>query len=172
MSPSEIETAVAAFDHALSQDISRDAAWRALQTFTEKVIGAKLFTIMTVDMENEVARRAYTSDPVAYPSSGTKPIHYDSWFDIVHKDRRSFIANTIAEIATVFPDHETIWSLGCGSVINFPIILDDVLVATVNMLHEESFYTAERVEMTKYLSLPAKAAFLAEKLSQSQKLAS
>jgi hypothetical protein len=26
---------------------------------------------------------------------GTKPIHFDSWFDIVHKQHRSFVANTI-----------------------------------------------------------------------------
>lgn len=166
MSPSEIGAAVAAFDNALSRDISRDAAWRALQTFTEQVIGAKLFTIMTVDMKDEVARRAYTSDPVAYPASGTKPIHYDSWFDIVHKQRQNFVANTIADIATVFPDHETIWSLGCGSVINVPIILGDVLVATVNMLHEEHYYTPERVQMTSALLLPAKAAYLAESLAR------
>jgi hypothetical protein len=162
MSSFEIEAAIAAFDSALSQDISRDAAWRALQCLTEQVIGVKLFTVMTVDMKNGVARRAYTSDPVAYPASGTKPIHYDSWFDIVHKQRQNFVANTIADIATVFPDHETIWSLGCGSVINVPIILGDVLVATINMLHEEHYYTPERVQLTAALSLPGKAAYLAE----------
>ena len=55
-----------------------------------------------VQHSNEVARRAYSSDAANYPTSGTKPIRYDSWFDIVHKDKRYFVANSIADIAT-FP---------------------------------------------------------------------
>ena len=93
---------LAAFDRAIANDTGHDAPWIALETLVRKVIGAKLFTTMTVDMKNEVARRAYTSDPVSYPSSGTKPIRYDSWFDIVHKERRSFVANTIEDIAKEF----------------------------------------------------------------------
>ena len=78
---------LAAFDRAIANDTGPDAAWIALETLARKVVGAKLFTTMTVDMENELARRAYTSDPVSYPASGATPIHYDSWFDIVHRDR-------------------------------------------------------------------------------------
>ena len=83
------------------------------------------------------------------------------WFDIVHGERRPFVANTIEEIAEVFPDHETIRSLGCGSVINLPVVIADQLAGTLNLLDEEHYYTAERDEAAKALSLPAKAAFLA-----------
>jgi hypothetical protein len=158
----DLQAAIADFDARLSSDTAPGSAWLGLQILSERLIGAKLFTIMTVDMKNEVARREYTSDPVAYPVSGTKPIHYDRWFEIVHKERQMFVANTIADISTVFPDFETIRSLGCGSVINLPIIIGDELVATVNLLHEENHYTPERVGDTAHLSLPAKAAFLAE----------
>src|SRR5690606_37862549 len=113
--------ALAAFDRAIAHDSGTDAAWIALKTLARDVIGAKLFTTMTVDMKDEVARRAYTSDPVSYPSSGTKPIRYDSWFDVVHKQRQSFVANTIEDITKVFPDHALIGSLGCQSVINIPV---------------------------------------------------
>ncbi|MET0436748.1 MAG: GAF domain-containing protein [Devosia sp.] len=151
--------ALAAFDAAIAEAKGVEAAFAALQTLTEATVGVKLFTYMTVDMANELARRAYTSDAVSYPTSGTKPIHYDAWFDIVHKQHAYFVANTIEDISKVFPDYELINSLGCQSVVNMPVILGGELVGTVNMLHETDFYTPERVdEIQAVLSIPAKLA--------------
>jgi energy-coupling factor transporter ATP-binding protein EcfA2 len=161
MTHDEIATALAEFDASIANGTQADGAWQALQVLSQKLIGAKLFTIMTVDMKNELARREYTSDAESYPVSGTKPIHYDRWFDTVHKDRQSFVANTIADIATVFSDHETIWALGCGSVINIPVVIAGELLGTVNCLDVEHHYTPERVERSKLLAIPAKLAFLA-----------
>jgi hypothetical protein len=152
-------TALAAFDETIAQAKDAEAAFAALQTLTEATVGVKLFTYMTVDMTNELARRAYTSDAANYPTSGTKPIHYDAWFDIVHKQHAYFVANTIEDIAKVFGDHELINSLGCQSVVNMPVILGGELVGTVNMLHETGYYTLERVAQIKeVLSIPAKLA--------------
>ncbi|MEQ1525002.1 MAG: GAF domain-containing protein, partial [Aestuariivirga sp.] len=93
--------------------------------------------------------------------SGTKPIHRDQWFDIVHGERRSFVANTIAEISKVFPDFELIASLGCGSVMNLPVVLQGELVATVNMLDEEHHFTPERVAAAEAsLAIPAKLCYV------------
>lgn len=151
--------ALAAFDAAIAEAKGVEAAFAALQTLTEATVGVKLFTYMTVDMANELARRAYTSDAVSYPTSGTKPIHYDTWFNIVHKQHAYFVANTIEDIAKVFPDYELINSLGCQSVVNVPVILGGELVGTVNMLHEADYYTPERVaEIRAVLSIPAKLA--------------
>ena len=128
----------------------------------------RLFTIMTVDMEQMLARRAYTSDPENYPCSGTKPVEMNSWFEVVHTRREMFVANTLAEIAQVFPDHALIGSLGCGSVVNLPIVLGGQLAATMNILDREHHYTPDRVTRpASHLSLPAKAALLAfERLSR------
>jgi GAF domain-containing protein len=116
---------------------------------------------MSVDMAAELARRAYTSDPANYPTSGTKPIRYDSWFDIVHKQRQYFVANTIEDIAKVFPDYELINSLGCQSVVNMPVVIGGELIGTVNMLDVEGHYTPERVQMIRdVLAVPAKLAAL------------
>ncbi len=113
----------ASFDHAISKAQKSNEVWKALEEFSGAVAGHKLFTIMAVDNAAGLARRAYTSHPHDYPVSGTKPIHRDQWFDIVHGERRSFVANTIADIAKVFPDFELIASLGCGSVMNLPVML-------------------------------------------------
>ncbi|WP_137151471.1 GAF domain-containing protein [Devosia sp. FKR38] len=153
--------AIAAFDAAIAKAKGADEAFAALQALTEATVGTKLFTYMTVDMQAEVARRAYTSDPKNYPTSGTKPIRYDSWFDIVHKERRYFVANTIADIAKVFPDYELIDSLGCQSVVNMPVVIGGELVGTVNMLDVDGYYTPERVQTIRdVIAIPAKLAAL------------
>lgn len=149
--------ALAQFDAAIAEAKSADAAFAALQALAEATVGVKLFTSMKVDMANDVSRRAYTSDPTNYPTSGTKPINYGPWFDTVHKERAYFIANTIEDISKVFFDHELINSLGCQSVVNMPVIIGGTLVGTVNMLHEAGYYTPERVETIRdVLSIPAK----------------
>jgi hypothetical protein len=155
------ETALAEFDHAIALARTPDEAFGALRALAEATVGVKLFTVMTIDMVEGVACRAYTSEPEVYPATGTKPIHQDDWFDIVHRDRRPFVANTIEEIAKFFPDHELINSLGCQSVVNLPVTLRGELVATVNMLHETGYYTPRRVDIAvRHLSMPAKLAYL------------
>ncbi len=112
---------------------------------------------MVVDMFAGLARRAYSNHPAEYAVTGTKPIHRDAWFDIVHGEKRSFVANTIEEIAKVFPDHALIGSLGCGSVVNMPVVLEGDLVATINLLHSAGFYTPECVARAKAeLAMPAR----------------
>ena len=140
MSKSEIADALAKFDADITVGTAPESPWVALQALADVLVGAKLFTIMKVDWEKDVAGRAYTSDPKSYPISGTKPINRTHWFETVHVQRQPFVANTIKDIADVFPDHETIWSLGCGSVVNWPVFIADKLVGTVNMLHEEHYY--------------------------------
>jgi hypothetical protein len=161
MTEVHIKTALATFDKAISAAKTADQAFGGLQALTEAVVGVKLFTVMKVDMAADVSRRAFTSDPASYPTSGTKKINRTFWFDIVHKERRFFIANTLDDISKVFPDYELIGSLGCGSVINMPVIIGNELIGTVNLLHAEQYYTPERVALVaEYLSVPAKLAVL------------
>ena len=144
------------FEKQISAAQDAEAAWTALRDLSANVPGHLLFTVMTVDMEAGLARRAYTSHPKEYPVSGTKPIHRDAWFDIVHGEKRSFVANTIEDIAKVFPDYELIASLGCGSVINLPVIVRSELVATINMLAVPHHYAPDRVKQAeKLLTLPS-----------------
>lgn len=153
--------ALAEFDTAIAAATTPDSAYKALQDLATTLIGANIFTIMTVDMVKEVSRREYTSHPVDYPVSGTKPLHYDRWFDTVHKARETFVANTIEDIATVFSDHKLIAQLGCASVVNIPVVIGGTLLGTVNCLEAENHYTPERVERSRLLHIPSKLAFLA-----------
>lgn len=155
----DIAAARRTFDAALAAAGTPDAAFRALQDFVREIVGARLFTVMLVDMAAGLARRAYTSDPENYPASGTKPIQRNRWFDTIHRDRRLFVANSIDDIATVFPDHALIDSLGCQSVVNLPVVLEGELAGTVNMLDAAGHYTPERVALIEAeVTVPARLA--------------
>lgn len=149
----------ARFDAALAVAETGEDAFAALEKMARETVGVKLFTVMTVDMDAMLARRAYSSEPVSYPASGTKPIVMNDWFETVATRHELFVANTLQDIARVFPDHETIGALGCGSVVNLPVVIEDKLAATVNLLDEPRHYTPERVNLvTTMLAEPALAA--------------
>ena len=135
--------------------------YEALFQLTKALVGVKLFTVMETDLVNNIAQRSYTSDPQSYPASGCKPVERDDWFNLVFTEQKAFVANTIDDIVKVFPDHELIWSLGCGSVVNLPIVIDGDAVGCINLLHEEHFYTKARLEqIVKSLTVPCQTAYL------------
>ena len=110
-------------------------------------LGTLLFTVTVQDEAAGLARRSYTSHPVEYPVSGTKPLTRDGWYDQCIGARKVFVANTVPEFAKYFFDHALITSLGLGSCINIPIFQEDGPVyGTVNLLAEEGHFTPEKLE--------------------------
>ena len=57
------------------------AAYDALCALTKATVGTKLFTVMTADMDAMLACRTYTDDPQNYPTTGTKEIEMNRWFE-------------------------------------------------------------------------------------------
>lgn len=137
-----------------------ETAFKALQQLVEDTIGAKLFTLMEIDHNRDVAWRSYTNMPDAYPTKGEKPRIQNKWSDIVDGRHETFVANTIEEIAEVFGDHELIQSLGCESCLNLPIVINGKLRGTLNCLHEAGHYTPERISAAQTLKLAGALAFL------------
>jgi GAF domain-containing protein len=136
------------------------AAFDALCELTKQMVGVKLFTVMTHDARTGEAGRVYSNMPDAYPVSGTKPANETDWTRQVIGEKRTFVANDIEGIAAVFSDHELIKSLGCGSVINVPIIVGGQVLGTINCLHKAGFYTREKVEAAEALKLPGTVCLL------------
>lgn len=156
------EQALFQFTQDLAAATQPEQPFAALHQLVLATVGARLFSVTTVEDKGRLARRSYTSHPVEYPVSGIKLVEPNRWTDIVLRDRQTFVANRLAEIATVFPDHELIGSLGLGSVVNMPIILRGQIGATLNLLDIEGFYTPERVAfIATHLTLPTMAAQVA-----------
>ena len=145
---------------ALADPAQPDAAFAALERLAQKVVGHKLFTLMVVDPDAGLARRAWSSDPVAYPVSGAKPLHDDDWSRAVLGRHETWVMNSIDHIAKVFPDHALIASLGCASCMNLPIVVGGQVLGTINCLHEAGHFTPDRIAAAEALKLPGAAAFL------------
>ena len=108
-------------------------------------LGTRLFTVTVQDLPAGLARRAYTSHPVEYPVSGTKPLTRDGWYDHCIIGQQTFVANTAPEFARYFFDHALITALGLGSCINVPIVDGAAVLGTVNLLAEEHHFTPDRL---------------------------
>ena len=147
-------------DAVAQSDAQPDATFKALEELVDKSIGVKLFTLMEVDHDRNVAWRSYTNMPDAYPVLGEKPRVQNKWTDIVDGQHRIFVANSIEEIAEVFPDHELIRSLGCESCLNLPIFINGEMRGTLNCLHEAGHFTPERVAAAETLKPAGALAFL------------
>ena len=153
------------FTADLAAATTPEVAFAALYAESQRIEPVRLWTVMMVDMEAGLARRAYTSHPNDYPTSGTKPIPTNHWFQQVHDRRAPFVVNTLAAIADVFPDHETIAALGCGSCLNLPVTVGGALAGTVNLLDVEGRFDTRTVDhVANQLALPAFAALTLAKL--------
>lgn len=137
-----------------------DATFAALEKLVDQTIGIKLFTLMEIDRERNVARRSYSNMPDAYPTSGEKQRIPNRWSEHVEEQHKIFVANTIEEIANVFPDHQLIQSLGCESCLNLPIVVAGQVIGTLNCLHEAGHYTHKHIEAAENLKPVGALAFL------------
>ena len=137
-----------------------ETTFRALERLVDRTIGVKLFTLMEVDHVRNVAWRSYTNMADAYPVFGEKPRMQNKWSDIVDGRHQTFVANSIDEIAEVFPDHELIQSLGCESCLNLPIFINGQMRGTLNCLHVAGHYTPARVAAAQTLKPAGALAFL------------
>jgi GAF domain-containing protein len=145
---------------ALASTDQPDATFKALERLVNETIGVTLFTLMEIDHDKGVARRNYTNMPEAYPVSGEKPMQPNRWSKQVEGRHETFVANTIEEIADVFPDAELIASLGCGACMNVPIVVAGQVLGTLNCLNVKGHFTPERVAAAETLKEAGAIAFL------------
>lgn len=125
-------------------------------------LGARLFTVTRLDEDKALFARVFTSHPVEYPVSGTKPMERDGWYDTTIAGKQTFVANTPPEFAKYFFDHALITSLGLGSCINVPVVDGDRVLGTVNILAEAGHFTPERLAGYEALVAGAAPALVAE----------
>lgn len=145
------------FTAAVGAAMIPQACYDLLAQVVRDTVGARLITVMEADIKANTGRRAYSSDPLSYPVSGTKPLpEGGDWVDTVVGQNACYVMNTLTEIAQLFPDHELINALGCQSCVNMPITVEGTYAGTLNLLHEAGYYTPERVaRIDAALRLPA-----------------
>ena len=86
------------------------------------------------------SERIYTTHPREYPVGGRKALNVTPWAERVLTRQQPYLGRTPADVQSVFFDHDLIASLGCGSVLNLPVVWDGRTLGTINLLHEEGWY--------------------------------
>lgn len=105
------------------------------------VPGFRLFTVLAWDDERGALHRVHSSAPDAYPLGGEKVMPRDApWIVQVVVERRPYLGRDTAAVAAVFSDHALITSLGCGAVVNVPVVKGDRTLGVLSLLDSEGAY--------------------------------
>ncbi|MFJ4210422.1 GAF domain-containing protein [Paenarthrobacter sp. NPDC089675] len=110
--------------------------------------GVVLFTVLQWIPQRSGLRRLYTSHPEAYPVGAEKTVEISpGWLGTVIEDKKPFLAPDLDSLREVFTDSALIQQLGCGAVINIPVLDDHGNVAGVlALLDAEGHYTQQSVD--------------------------
>ena len=137
-----------------------DDVFRALDEDMISRVGVKVFSCSTFDLATKKSARIFTNRPDIYPVSGVKEIITNIWTRTVLDAHETFVANTIEELDAVFPDGALIASIGCGSVVNLPVVCGTRFLGTVNFLNAPGHYSADKVAIIEDMTWAAQLAFL------------
>jgi hypothetical protein len=135
-----------------------DATFRALDAALAASVGHILFTVLIHHPGARESERRYTNMPTQYPVGGRKPVTDSPWMQQVIRRGEPYIGRSRTDIESVFYDHALIVSLGCESVLNFPVRWRGTTLGTLNLLHRADWYNEHHLPLVRplaHLALPA-----------------
>jgi hypothetical protein len=128
--------------------LTTDTVFQQVFDAMRKDPGVILFTALQWIPERSSLRRLFTSHPADYPVGGEKTVEISpGWLGTVIEDKKPFLAADLDALREVFADSELIQRLGCGAVINVPVLDGGGnVVGVLAMLDAEGRYTQQSVE--------------------------
>ncbi|MFD5246272.1 GAF domain-containing protein [Amycolatopsis sp. NPDC058340] len=120
---------------------------------TRAAIGVRLFTVLAWVPERRALRRVHSSHPVEYPVGGEKTVEVAAgWLERCITGQEPYFGPDSAAVREIFADHELIDSLGCGAVINVPVVDDGRTLGVLNLLDAEGHYDDDSVAVARSLA--------------------
>lgn len=122
---------------------------KAVEDAVREEIGFRLFTILAFRNDGREMERIHSSHPVEYPIGGRKDVGRDvaqDWLEASLVHQVPFFGRSVADVQRIFKDADLIATLGCGTIINAPILADGKTVATLNVLDAEGAYGDDDVD--------------------------
>jgi GAF domain-containing protein len=120
-----------------------------LSTVEDRVrdtIGVRLFTVLAWVPERRALRRVHSSHPAEYPVGGEKTVEVAAgWLARCVTAQEPYLGPDAAAVREIFADHTLIDSLGCGAVINVPVVADGRTLGVLNILDAEGRYDEDSV---------------------------
>lgn len=129
---------------ALAAPGQPETLYKVLERHLSKEIGFGLFTLLYRD--GDEVSRVYSSNEAAYPVFGRKHMGPTPWGEKVIDRQEAFLGPDRDAIIWAFYDHELIFSLGLGAVINIPVIYNGETIGTMNLLDKSGAYTEEHLQ--------------------------
>ncbi|WP_033262053.1 GAF domain-containing protein [Amycolatopsis vancoresmycina] len=138
----------------------------SLSTVEERVraeLGVRLFTVLAWIPERRALRRVHSSHPAEYPVGGEKTVEVAAgWLERCITAQEPYFGPGKAAVREIFADHELIESLGCGSIINVPVVDGGRTLGVLNILDAEGAYDEASVRKAESLAPLAVAALKEE----------
>ncbi|MFD6067480.1 GAF domain-containing protein [Amycolatopsis lurida] len=135
---------------------------------TRATIGVRLFTVLAWVPERRALRRVYSSHPVEYPVGGEKTVEVAAgWLERCITGQEPYFGPDSAAVREIFTDHELIDRLGCGAVINVPVVDGGRTLGVLNLLDAEGSYDEDSVTAARSLA-PLAAPALRELLEETR----
>ncbi|MDI2027078.1 GAF domain-containing protein [Saccharopolyspora sp. TS4A08] len=116
-------------------------------------VGVRLFTVLAWLPGRRVLHRAHSSHPEQYPVGGEKSVEVAAdWLERCIVAREPYFGPDEASVREVFADHRLIAELGCGSVINAPVVGPSGALGVLNLLDAPGAYQRSQVPRVEELA--------------------
>jgi hypothetical protein len=128
-------------------------------------VGVRLFTVLAWLPARRVLHRAHSSHPDQYPVGGEKSVEVAAgWLERCIERQLPYLGTDRAAVREVFADHRTIEALGCGAVVNAPVVDGGCTLGVLSVLDAEGHYdhaAVQRVCALAHRAVPALHACIA-----------
>ena len=139
----------------LSKDIKKDninVFCKKIDRSIKSLINHKLITVTVIDSKLNFCERIYSNNKKIYPILGQKNMPKNIWSKKVLKNKKHFLCKNKKDIKKIYYDYETIFSLGCGSIINLLVLFKGKPLGTINILHEEHYYNINDLKKIDFVT--------------------
>ena len=161
----------------LSQKLSKDLKIVEDKTFYKKIdkiinnlIGHKLITFTVIDEKLKYCERIYSNNNKIYPILGQKKMPKNIWSTKVLKKKQHFVCKSKNDIKKIFYDYDTIFSLGCGSIINLLVLFQSKPIGTINILNKENYYSRKDINKIDFITIFLIPFFIKHQLKMKKKI--
>lgn len=132
---------------SLHRNEPADSFWKKLDGELQDIFGHKLFTVLAYDVSSRLLCRVYSTQLDINPVGGIKRVTDSRWTRHVLEEGKVFRGETREDIKAVFSDYEVLWSIGCESVLNIPVVKRGMVVGSLNLLSGAGHYNEARIEL-------------------------
>ena len=157
----------------LTKNIKKDSDkifYKKIDKIVHSLIGHKLITFTVIDEKLKFCERVYSNNNKIYPILGQKKMPKNIWSIKVLKNKQHFVCKTKKDIKKIFYDYETIFSLGCGSIINLLILFQGKPIGTVNILNKENYYSNKDLKKIEFITIFLIPFFVKHQINMKKKI--